>query len=75
LRADDARSTLGGPCRRRETLERRSAARGCGCAPTEEHDRVLDVLRLEPPQRLEVLGEDANGTGFFAFEKLVVEVR
>ena len=39
---------------------------------TEEDDRVLDVLRAEAAQRLQIFGEDAKGAGFFAFEKVGV---
>ena len=38
----------------------------------EEDDRVLDVLRLESPQRLELLREDSDGPRFLAVEKLLV---
>ncbi len=55
-----------------ERLFRVLAAVDAGRA--EEHDGVLDVLRLEPAQRLEVLGEDSQRPGFFAFEKRRVEV-
>src|SRR4029079_14728077 len=41
----------------------------------EEHDRVLDVLGLEPPQRLEVFGEDPERARFVALEELRVHVR
>ena len=41
----------------------------------EEHDRVLDVLRLEAAQRLQVLGHDADRPGFIALEKGGVEKR
>ncbi len=40
----------------------------------EEHDGVLDVLRLEAAQRLEVLGQDADRPGFFALEELGILV-
>ena len=40
----------------------------------EEHDGVLDVLRLEPAQRLEVLRQDADGSGLFALEELGILV-
>src|SRR5262249_24457065 len=40
----------------------------------EEHHRVLDLLLLESSERLEVLGEDSNGTGFLALEKFGIEI-
>ena len=42
---------------------------------SEEDDRVLDPLLLEPSERLEVLGENADRARFLAFEKIRVEVR
>jgi hypothetical protein len=42
--------------------------------PEEDH-RVLDLLLLEAAERLEVLGQNANGTCVTAFEKRLVQVR
>ena len=41
----------------------------------EEDDGVLDVLRLEAAERLEILGQDPERARFFALEKLRIEVR
>ena len=41
----------------------------------EEHDGVLDVLRAEAAQRLEILGQDADRPGFFAVEEFTIEIR
>ena len=42
---------------------------------SEEDDRVLNLLVPEPPQRLEVLGENSNRPCFVALEKLRVQIR
>src|SRR6185436_3121914 len=42
---------------------------------SEEHDRVLDALFLEAPQRFEILGENPDRARFRAFEKLGKQVR
>jgi hypothetical protein len=36
---------------------------------------VLDVLRPEPPEWLEILRQDSQRARFFAFEKFGVEIR
>ena len=41
----------------------------------EEHDGVLNLLVLEAPERLEVLGQNPDRPPFRAFEKLRIEVR
>ena len=38
----------------------------------EEHDGVLDVLRLEAAERFEILGENAKRACLLAFEELRV---
>ena len=42
---------------------------------SEKHHGVLNLLFLEAAERLEVLGEDADGTRVCAFEKLPIQVR
>jgi hypothetical protein len=42
---------------------------------SEEYDCILDVLGLEPAQRLQVLGQDADRTGVLALEKGGIEIR
>jgi hypothetical protein len=42
---------------------------------SEEDDRVLDVLLLEPAQRLELFGKNADRTGVLALEKGGIEIR
>src|SRR5262245_26726930 len=41
----------------------------------EEDDGVLNVLRLESPQRFQVLGENAQRARLFALEKLLTSIR
>src|SRR5260221_9090380 len=42
---------------------------------TEKHDRVLNLLFLEATKRLEIFGQNADGPGVVAVEKLRVLVR
>src|SRR4030095_11241976 len=69
-----------GPCASRlktplEAFERLTRLLGAVNASGAEEDyRVLDVLRLESAQWLEILGEDTKRSRFFALEKLLVPV-
>ena len=64
------------PTRRSSTLERLlGVLAAVDARRAEEHDGVLDVLRLEAAQRLEILGEDPERARFFGFEKLGIEIR
>ena len=41
----------------------------------EEHHGVLNVLHAESAQGFEVLGQNPDRAGFFAFEKIGIEIR
>ena len=41
----------------------------------EEHDSVLDVLRLEAAERFQILGQNSQRAGFVAFEELGIQIR
>src|ERR1700733_8287869 len=61
------------PLRAREPAPRALAAVDAG--GSKEHDRVLNLLVLESPQPLEVLGNNAEGPGLVAVDELAQQKR